>query len=156
MLVLWLALSGVKNRYNILWAPFALQKPLDFHDEWRFWADEWSGPCAFYAISPVAQFAPFAPFTPVVLSFTNPSALRAPPARRGRRAQFRPPLPTSPIVGEGYSREQWLDGTGNVFVTREEIGASEGWEACRPTHCTKGPMAPSCHDCRRQAVGINR
>ena len=28
-----------------------------------------------------------------------------PPARRGRRAQFRPPLPASPIVGEEYLGE---------------------------------------------------
>ena len=33
---------------------------------------------------------------------TDAPALRAPPARRGRRAQFRPPLPTSPVVGEEY------------------------------------------------------
>ena len=44
----------------------------------------------------------------------------APPARRGRRAPFRPPLPASPIVGEMYF-----------------VGASEGWEVCRPTNCTK-------------------
>ncbi len=38
---------------------------------------------------------------------------------------------------------------GNVFVTQEEIGASEGWEACRPSNYTKGPVAPSCHACHK-------
>ena len=42
------------------------------------------------------------------------------------------PLATSPNLGE-----EWLDGTGNVFVIREEVGASEGREACRPANCTK-------------------
>ena len=44
-----------------------------------------------------------------------------PPARRGHRAQFRPPLPSSPFVGEEYSREEWLDGTGNKIVTRNTL-----------------------------------
>ena len=39
---------------------------------------------------------PFCPFCP----FTDAPALQA--ARRGRRAQFRPPLPSSPFVGEEY------------------------------------------------------
>ena len=50
----------------------------------------------------------------------KPLRLTAPPARRGRRAQFRPPLPTSPIVGEGYLGEEWSDGTGNEFVIRNK------------------------------------
>ena len=27
--------------------------------------------------------------------------------------------------------------------------APQGWGACRPCHYTKGPMAPSCHDCHK-------
>ena len=46
----------------------------------------------------------------ILNSITDAPALRA--ARRGRRAQFRPPLPSSPIVGEGDLGEQWLDGIG--------------------------------------------
>ena len=47
--------------------------------------------------------------------------------------QTPPPLRGTPSNLEG----EWSDGTGNVFVTREEIGASEGWGAHRPTNCTK-------------------
>ena len=39
--------------------------------------------------------------------------------------------------------------TGNVFVTREEVGASEGWGACRPTYYTKQAMPASCHACHK-------
>ena len=40
---------------------------------------------------------------PFSIQSQTPPLLRSTPARRGRRAQFRPPLPTSPVVGEGDS-----------------------------------------------------
>ena len=46
-------------------------------------------------------------------------------ARRGRRAQLRPPLPTSPIVGEEFYFFPLQLGEGFVFIPSPRLGEGE-------------------------------